>query len=149
LTGDDLVIFEPNNPYEFEEGALDPLADEVKGAFSGVSTRVVCRSEAGYGAPFTEALSIWLDGGSIAASAISIGTLARLVGQFLRGRWRDDRGRSNSEVGAPRPRAAIIYDRHGNVLRVISVNGPAGEILEEEEGPPAPRGFPGPDDHEG
>lgn len=129
------VLLEAGNPHDFENGALEALADNLNatGGFVAIPIR---RDETGYGVTFYEVLRVWIEvTGGIEATRQTV-TLATAAISWLRDRWRADQ----ELTGKARPRVFTLYDEHDQVVREVKIDLPDGEPV-DEPGPqrPTPR----------
>lgn len=133
---DDLLILDPANPFDFGEGGLRPLADELEGRLGG-EVRVHLRTEEGYGGPLPEVLAIW----EAATNQLEHGVTITAVGAFLRERWKREKDLCGPDE-EPRDRSATGYDTSGTPRWSIRIGLPDGAIVEIEDQDPAQRPAP-------
>ena len=91
----------------------------------------VFRPEEGYGGPLHEVLHVWLE---VRDTADALAFTAICV-KWLKGRWHRDREK-NPPPRRPRPRGLHIYEEE-RLIRVVKIDLPAGEAVDEEPDPGA------------
>jgi len=115
------IILEPANPFDFEDGSLEELGEELREE-TGKPTEVVRRPEHGYGVIFNEVLHVWLVwntyGGPAATAAV-----AAITGWAKR-RWKQDREKNPER---PRTRSVIFWGADGKPLKSITVEMGEGD----------------------
>ncbi len=142
MTKSGTLIVEAANPYDFNEGELDALAEELGGELDGVEVSVHRRTEEGYGGPLPEIIQIWQAAGGWAEDAVALGVVVKCAGGFLRERWLADRDSCGPDE-CPRGRAVTIFDANGKPLKSVQIDLPDGELVESKDVQQAARPMPG------
>lgn len=130
---DDMLVLDPGNPFDFGNGELQRLADQLEVKLGG-EVRIHRRAEEGYGGPLPEVLAIW----ELATAQLEHAVTIAVVGAFLRERWKREKGEC-APSEKPRPRTATGYDGRGTPLWSIRVDLPDGTVVEIDDQDPAQR----------
>ena len=123
------IILEPANPFDFEDGDLEKLADELRNV-AGKATVVARRPEHGYGVSFNEVLHVWIVWNQLGGPAASAVVIA--VTKLAVSRWKRDRARHPDKT---RPRSVTIWGPNGKPLKSITVDAEEGDEPEVRDNP--------------
>ncbi len=136
------ILLDPQNPHDFNDGGLDELAGSLRDGCENADVGISLRPEEGYGGPFSEVLSIWLDVGAAVSPLVTINTVAKIAGDALRGRWLREKDACGPDE-QPRARSVVLYDHNGAPLKSVRIDQPDGAPRDEALPERAPRPFPG------
>jgi hypothetical protein len=142
------ILIDPANPYDVAPEELDGRVSELRNRLPGAVINSVRRDEEGYGGPLTEVFHLWLYGTGIIGSVQVTRGMVEPVIKFLKERWTADK-LENPE--RPRPRALNVYDWDSRAVFSVTIDLPAGDVVDVDasklKGPPHKR--PDPDEYLG
>jgi hypothetical protein len=125
-----MLLIRPGNPYDFEDGGLQTLADEIRAADTDIVIDIDPRSERGYGVTPWEVVEIVATIGGAAEAVRLTAKSVSVAVAWMRRRWQKDCGEHAGQP--PRPRSVLLLLPDRTLLRKISIDLPDGEPTEEE-----------------
>jgi hypothetical protein len=123
------IVLEPGNPHDFSQVELSELANQLTD-LHGFPTRVGIREERGYGVTFHEVMHVWVDVVEATAGTGATAVLLKSIVDWARRRWKKDK--ADHPNSHPRPRSVILYDAKGHPIKIVRIDVPDGEPVEEE-----------------
>ena len=122
------VLIDPANPNDFTVAELDELGRMIDASADRVQAVPVFREEEGAGGGLWEALLLWFEvSGGLVSTAV-IGKAIYTALGWLEERWKTDRAANPN----PRPRSLTVYDQEDRVIRLVTIDLPTGDLVDED-----------------